>query len=171
MSDPILVECLAKRQGGTVVDFDDAEAPDGRVSYHFKDDGTGRHVAPVSNEAHLQRFASITEGFRIRMHPTAAASAGHGLGAQVQSEIASGVDAAAAAAKAQADADAAAAKAAEAAAAREAGKDAGKDADSPEAEMAALRAEYQRVTGQPARHNAKAETLRAQIAAFTDAKA
>lgn len=55
----MLVESILKRQGGTHVEMRDG------AKYHFKDDGTGRHVAIVSNSEHLGRFLSITEGFRL----------------------------------------------------------------------------------------------------------
>lgn len=54
----MLVECKLKRPGGSQVEL-------GGVTYHFKDDGTGRHVAMVSNSDHLGRLLSITEGYKL----------------------------------------------------------------------------------------------------------
>ena len=51
------IECILKREGGSVVDL-------GGVEYHFEPLADGAHVADVENEAHIDRFLSIS------MNPT-----------------------------------------------------------------------------------------------------
>lgn len=55
----MLIKCLLKRDGGSVVTMKDGAA------YHFKDDGLGNHVASVSNADHIQRFMQIPEAYAI----------------------------------------------------------------------------------------------------------
>ena len=50
------IEHILKREGGTVI-------PMGGQSYHFAPDAEGRHVAEVTDPAHIERFLSIREGF------------------------------------------------------------------------------------------------------------
>jgi hypothetical protein len=66
---PRLVECLLRREGGTVVPFDACSRwPKGR--YHFKPGAMsdGRHSAEIDIEAHYERLISIPESFRP-VHP------------------------------------------------------------------------------------------------------
>lgn len=51
------IESLIKRKDGTEVDIGDD-------NYHFKPDAMGRHVCEVTDESHIERFLSITEGYR-----------------------------------------------------------------------------------------------------------
>ncbi len=51
------VECLRQRPGGSEVEFPG-------VTYHFKPDGRGRHVAEVDDPAHLRRLLQI-EAYQI----------------------------------------------------------------------------------------------------------
>lgn len=55
----MLIKCLLKRDGGSVVTMKDG------ATYHFKDDGLGNHVASVSNADHIQRFMQIPEAYAI----------------------------------------------------------------------------------------------------------
>lgn len=48
----MLVECTIKRKGGT-------RASIGKTNYHFEPDKDGRHVANVSDKAHLKAFLMI----------------------------------------------------------------------------------------------------------------
>lgn len=52
------IESKIKRQGGSHI-------PMGDVTYHFAPQEDGAHVATVDNEAHQDRFLSITDGFRL----------------------------------------------------------------------------------------------------------
>ena len=52
------IECILKRPGGTKADIDGIE-------YHFAPQPDGAHVAEVKDNAHIQRFLSITEGYQI----------------------------------------------------------------------------------------------------------
>ena len=52
------IECILKREGGSVVDL-------GGVEYHFEPLADGAHVADVENEAHIDRFLSISEGYKL----------------------------------------------------------------------------------------------------------
>lgn len=61
------IECTLQREGGTVV-----EMP-GR-NYHFKPtEDDPRHIDDVTIEAHIERFLSIPESFRLARTPGAAA--------------------------------------------------------------------------------------------------
>lgn len=146
---PVLIECKAKRPAGTIVEFDAPNAIDGKILYHFKDDGFGRHVAPVSNEDHIARFLSIPEGFRLVTSAAHEPAEPVAPAAIVTPSALGGVIAPGAVTE----------PAAATATAPE-----GHDADAQNLE--ALRAEYFDVTGTPARYNAKPETLKAQIEAF-----
>lgn len=55
----MLIECKLKRQGGSVVDMGDGTA------YHFKDDGTGRHVSNITVSKHIAILMGIPEGYAI----------------------------------------------------------------------------------------------------------
>lgn len=52
------IESKIKREGGTIVDM-------GTAKYHFAPREDGAHVANVQDEAHADRFLSITEGYRL----------------------------------------------------------------------------------------------------------
>lgn len=52
------IECKIQRKGGTHVDM-------GTAKYHFAPQDDGAHVAEVLDEAHQDRFLSITEGYRL----------------------------------------------------------------------------------------------------------
>lgn len=56
------IECILKRKGGTVAEI-------GGIEYHFKPQEGGAHVADVKDNAHIQRFLSIPEGYRIYGEP------------------------------------------------------------------------------------------------------
>lgn len=60
MSEPtaVLIESIIKRPGGSSIDMGD-------VTYHFRPDEAGRHVAIVSNPDHISRLLQITEGFLL----------------------------------------------------------------------------------------------------------
>ncbi|SEH89720.1 hypothetical protein [Paraburkholderia hospita] len=61
------IECTLQRKGGTVVEL-------GGKTYHFKPtDDDPRHVAEVENEAHIERFLSIREAYRLPRKPGAEA--------------------------------------------------------------------------------------------------
>lgn len=52
------IECILKRNGGTRTDI-------GGVTYHFAPLADGAHVAEVTDTAHIDRFLSIPEGYRV----------------------------------------------------------------------------------------------------------
>lgn len=56
------VQCLLIRGGGSVVDFTDA-------SYHFRPEndplGKGRHIAVITNKAHMARLMAIPEAYEL----------------------------------------------------------------------------------------------------------
>lgn len=52
------IQCILERKGGTITDI-------GGVEYHFEPLEDGAHVADVENEAHIDRFLSISESFRL----------------------------------------------------------------------------------------------------------
>jgi hypothetical protein len=54
----MLIESKIKRDGGTHVTID-------TTAYHFAPQDDGAHVATVTDEAHQDRFLSITEGYRV----------------------------------------------------------------------------------------------------------
>lgn len=56
------IECILKREGGSKVEI-------GGTEYHFAPQADGAHVAEVSNNGHVQRFLSITDGYRIYGEP------------------------------------------------------------------------------------------------------
>lgn len=60
------IESKIKREGGTHVDM-------GTAKYHFAPREDGAHVADVQDEAHADRFLSITEGYRLYRGTAAAA--------------------------------------------------------------------------------------------------
>jgi len=53
----VLIECLIRRAGGSLVEISG-------VSYAFKPDASGRHVADVASAAHAVRLLEIAEGYR-----------------------------------------------------------------------------------------------------------
>lgn len=52
-----LIESIIRRPNGTRVTL-------GSTNYHFKPDAAERHVAEVSEPAHVDRFLAIPEGYR-----------------------------------------------------------------------------------------------------------
>ncbi|MBU9386636.1 hypothetical protein [Burkholderia multivorans] len=60
------IECILRREGGTVVEMPGK-------TYHFAPWPDGRHVADVEIEAHIERFLSIPEAYRIARTAGAAA--------------------------------------------------------------------------------------------------
>jgi len=52
------IECILKREGGSVVDL-------GGIEYHFEPFTDGAHVAEVEDKAHIDRFLSISEGYKL----------------------------------------------------------------------------------------------------------
>ena len=52
------IESIIRRKNGTRVTLDSTE-------YHFTPNAEGAHVADVENDAHIQRFLSVSEGFKI----------------------------------------------------------------------------------------------------------
>ena len=52
------IECILHRDGGTVVELPGQ-------TYHFAPQDDGRHVADVTIEAHIERFLSIPEAYRL----------------------------------------------------------------------------------------------------------
>lgn len=87
------LECLIKREGGTIVEIDD-------VKYHFEPQEDGAHVAEVGNIKHLGVLLKITEAYAHYKTSPAPGPTPAQLAAK---------EAAATAAKEKAEADAAAA--------------------------------------------------------------
>lgn len=54
----MLIESKIRRKNGTTVTI-------GKDEYHFAPGDDGLHVCEVQNPKHIQRFLSITEGYRI----------------------------------------------------------------------------------------------------------
>ena len=54
----MLIESKIRRKNGTTVTI-------GKDEYHFAPGDDGLHVCEVENPKHIQRFLSITEGYRI----------------------------------------------------------------------------------------------------------
>jgi hypothetical protein len=52
------IECILKREGGTTTEV-------GGVQYHFEPLADGAHVAEVAEEAHIDRFLAIPEGYKV----------------------------------------------------------------------------------------------------------
>lgn len=52
------IECILHREGGTHVEL-------GGIDYHFEPVADGAHVADVKEEAHIDRFLSIPESFKV----------------------------------------------------------------------------------------------------------
>lgn len=53
------IQSIIERKNGTIITMDDE-------TYHFKPArGDGRHICEVVDKAHIARFLSIPEGFRI----------------------------------------------------------------------------------------------------------
>ena len=52
------IQCILKREGGSVVDI-------GGIQYHFEPVADGAHVAEVSDEAHIDRFLSIADAYKV----------------------------------------------------------------------------------------------------------
>lgn len=64
----MLIECLIKRPGGSHVDLDGTQ-------YHFKPDAADRHTANVMIDAHVDRFLSISDAYRVARTMIAPAAA------------------------------------------------------------------------------------------------
>jgi hypothetical protein len=56
------IQCILNREGGSKVEI-------GGIEYHFAPQADGAHVADVRDNAHIQRFLSIPEGYRIYGEP------------------------------------------------------------------------------------------------------
>ena len=52
------VESIIKSEGVSKIDLDG-------VTYHFKQDAEGRHVAEVASRKHLSRLLAIPEGYKL----------------------------------------------------------------------------------------------------------
>lgn len=52
------IECILKREGGTKAEI-------GGLEYHFKPLDDGAHVANVEDKAHIDRFLSISEAYKL----------------------------------------------------------------------------------------------------------
>ena len=52
------IQCTIIRDGGTTVDI-------GRTQYHFEPLSDGCHVANVENQDHIDRFLSISDGYKL----------------------------------------------------------------------------------------------------------
>ena len=66
------IECLIKRQGGSIIELDDSK-------YHFKPNGDGDHVCDVPNEGHAAVLLAIDTAYRP-YDLDSNADAGHGNG-------------------------------------------------------------------------------------------
>lgn len=62
------IECILHRKGGTEVELPGK-------TYHFTPQEDGKHVAEVTIEAHIERFLSIPEAYRLLRTPGAEAAA------------------------------------------------------------------------------------------------
>lgn len=51
------IECILKRQGGTVVEL-------GGKTYHFKPQEDGAHVAEVADEDHADTLLAVSEAYQ-----------------------------------------------------------------------------------------------------------
>ncbi len=51
------IECILKRQGGTVVDL-------GGKTYHFKPQDDGAHVAEVADDEHVEKLLAVSEAYQ-----------------------------------------------------------------------------------------------------------
>lgn len=52
------IQCILERKGGTVAEI-------GGIEYYFEPLEDGAHVAEVENEAHIDRFLSIAEAYKV----------------------------------------------------------------------------------------------------------
>jgi hypothetical protein len=52
------IQCILKREGGTHIELRGTH-------YHFAPQADGRHVAEVTDEAHISRLLSIPEAYRV----------------------------------------------------------------------------------------------------------
>jgi hypothetical protein len=52
------IQCILKRTGGSHIEL-------GGTNYHFAPQEDGRHIAEVTDEAHISRFLSIPEAYRV----------------------------------------------------------------------------------------------------------
>lgn len=82
------IECILQRKGGTLVEMPGK-------NYHFQPQEDGRHVAEVTSEAHIERFLSIREAYRLLRTPGADAAeeitnAGAGIGDHSPSTLSAG---------------------------------------------------------------------------------
>lgn len=73
------IECKLKRDGGSII-------PLGDVTYHFAPREDGAHVATVEDEAHQERFLSITEAYRLYRGDAPSADAGDDTPADTSEE-------------------------------------------------------------------------------------
>jgi hypothetical protein len=60
------IKCILLRQGGTHVELRG-------TNYHFAPQADGQHVAEVTDEAHIARFLSIPEAYRVVVEAAPAA--------------------------------------------------------------------------------------------------
>lgn len=51
------IECILKRQGGTVVEL-------GGKTYHFKPQDDGAHVAEVADDDHAEKLLAVSEAYQ-----------------------------------------------------------------------------------------------------------
>ncbi len=51
------IECILKRQGGTVVDLDGK-------TYHFTPQADGAHVAEVADDEHIDKLLAVSEAYQ-----------------------------------------------------------------------------------------------------------
>lgn len=52
------IECILKRQGGTVVEL-------GGKTYHFKPQDDGAHVAEVADDDHADTLLAVSEAYQL----------------------------------------------------------------------------------------------------------
>lgn len=51
------IECILKRQGGTVVELSGK-------TYHFKPQADGAHVAEVADDEHIDKLLAVSEAYQ-----------------------------------------------------------------------------------------------------------
>ncbi len=57
-NDNMKIQCILERKGGTIAEV-------GGIEYHFEPLEDGAHVAEVADEAHIDRFLSIGEAYKV----------------------------------------------------------------------------------------------------------
>lgn len=62
MEDGVKIECLTRREGGTIVEI-------GSTRYEFVPDEYGRHVCDVTDKKHIEIFSLIPEGYSLLDEP------------------------------------------------------------------------------------------------------